>query len=183
MVRANFHIDYYEDKPKYEAGAKPKGTMVLDGYEVVTDPNARKMDFKKKINAKLNIEEEVGEYTKYEPLTIECYHATRRRWLVKCKDQADFDSWVAALKEAAVRSSARTLTDPVRVEAFDAAFDTMWRELIKIPIEIVRCGIAEGRCFRHSLVALCAFYLFRGLLRCFCHPPSFVLLLHASTSL
>lgn len=115
-------MDYYEDEEKFKANAKPKGTMILEGYQIVTDPNARKVEQKKAVNAKFQIDEDVGEYTKYEPFTIECYHAARRRWLIKCKDEEDFNTWVAVLKEAAERCKGRTLTDPLKIKAFDSGF-------------------------------------------------------------
>ena len=132
-VRENFHIDYYEDEEKFKAGAKPKGTMILEGYRVVSDPNARKVEHKKAVNAKFNIDEDVGEYAKYEPLTIECYHDARRRWLLKAKDQAEFDTWVAVLSEAAERCKGRTLTDPLKIEAFDSAFQATKLDLALKP--------------------------------------------------
>lgn len=122
VVKPNFTVDYYESEAKFEAAAKPKGCMVLNGYSVVRDPNARKVDAKTEMYKKLDLEEEAGEYTKYEPLTLELFHPSRRRWLMKFTEQADFDSWADTFEECCRKVDGRSTDDEVTCGAYDAAF-------------------------------------------------------------
>lgn len=138
VVRGDHRIEYYADQKNFEAGAKPKGTIALAGYTIVKDPNGRKMAAKRDLNARFNIDAEVEEYTKYEPLTIECFHPTRRRWLIKCTDEDQFASWSTMFEVCAQRNSARTLTDPLKIAAFGAAFAAA-RLPLNVPISQARC--------------------------------------------
>lgn len=122
MVRGDYRVEYFADQKTFESNGKPKGTIVLGGYTIVTDPNARKMAAKRDLYARFGIESEVAEYTKYEAMTIECFHPSRRRWLIKCNSTEDFAAWSEMFQICAQRCTSRTLKDPVRQHAFDDAF-------------------------------------------------------------
>ena len=61
-------------------------------------------------------------YEKYEPLTLEAYHESRRRWIMKFEDQATFDDWAKMLTKCAKMCKSGTLEEPVAIAAFDDAF-------------------------------------------------------------
>ena len=142
MVRGDYRVEYFADQKTFETNGKPKGTIILGGYTIVTDPNARKMAVKRDLYARFGVEEEVAEYTKYEAMTIECFHPTRRRWLIKCSSAEDFEVWSAMFTVCAQRCTGRTLKEPARIEAFDQAF-AQARLALNVPRSQVR-GSGEG---------------------------------------
>eukprot|EP00045_Choanoeca_perplexa_P006487 m.55420 g.55420 ORF g.55420 m.55420 type:complete len:590 (-) comp13652_c0_seq1:80-1849(-) len=122
VVLPNHRVEYYESEAAYNSGAKPKGTMLLDGYKIVRDPNARKIAEKTKTNELLKLEAGEVTYEKYEPLTLEAYHETRRRWLFKFEDQATFDEWAKMLEKCSKMCKSGLLKEETAIAAFDAAF-------------------------------------------------------------
>ncbi|EGD81784.1 hypothetical protein PTSG_02497 [Salpingoeca rosetta] len=127
VVRPDHVIDYYETEDKYKSGGSPKGSINLSGYTVVTNPNQRKQEEKQEL-AKL-FGGNAGEYSKYEPYTLECYHRVKRRWLIKCKDQAQFDEWADILHTCVRNVEAGTLKDELQKEAFDKAVENLRNRL------------------------------------------------------
>eukprot|EP00051_Salpingoeca_urceolata_P026309 m.476829 g.476829 ORF g.476829 m.476829 type:complete len:563 (-) comp20666_c0_seq1:150-1838(-) len=133
VVRPDYVIDYYESQEKYESGAaKPKGSVNLAGYRVVTSPNQRKMDALQAKFKVLGITEPVPEYTKYPEFMIECFRNNQRRWLIQCKDAAEFDEWSEMLTTCCRKAKGRTETDPVIISAFDKAFAAL-RGSLNVP--------------------------------------------------
>ncbi|EGD72077.1 hypothetical protein PTSG_00094 [Salpingoeca rosetta] len=120
VVRPDHVIAYYASADNYAAGAKPKGTINLCGYDIVRDPNKRKIEVREQ-HARLFGGDPPDDYTKYEPLTIECYHRVKRRWLIKCKDEEQFERWLDILTTCSRFVSTRSLRDPVECAAFDNA--------------------------------------------------------------
>ncbi|EDQ89559.1 uncharacterized protein MONBRDRAFT_37019 [Monosiga brevicollis MX1] len=122
VVRKDHNIDYYESEQAFKDGKKPKGTINLSGYEVVTDPNGRKI--KQKQDQAKEFGEEIGdvEYDKYEPLTMECFHDSKRRWLFKFETQDQFDEWAITFAECSKLVSSRTMEDDQMYEAFQEAY-------------------------------------------------------------
>lgn len=130
VVRHDYIVDYYESEEKKNAGAAPKGSINLAGYEVVTEPNKRKMKVLEEKFKALKIADAIPEYTKYPEFMIECYRNNQRRWLFQCKDQEEFDEWVDVLRVACRKAKGRSETDPVIIAAYDKAFEalrsTLW---------------------------------------------------------
>eukprot|EP00049_Salpingoeca_infusionum_P017423 m.352897 g.352897 ORF g.352897 m.352897 type:complete len:574 (+) comp16637_c0_seq1:92-1813(+) len=123
VVQPDYIIKYYEDDSKVAAG-KPKGEINLAGYEVHLDPNSRKTSVKQ-FEAETYGTDASGEYSKYEPFTIECFHKSRRRWLVKCATAEEHAEWGAVLKKCAACVNASALPEgPVR-EAFAPAIESL----------------------------------------------------------
>eukprot|EP00056_Hartaetosiga_gracilis_P008861 m.127388 g.127388 ORF g.127388 m.127388 type:complete len:633 (-) comp13008_c0_seq1:173-2071(-) len=124
VVRADYLVEYYENEDKFKAGAKPKGVINLAGYQVVVDPNGRKIKEKQK-------EVEVygtsfsGEYTKYEPLTLECYSETKRRWLFRFKDVEEFNTWSDIFSRCVKKVRSGTLDDEQMQAAYHDAITAM----------------------------------------------------------
>lgn len=135
MVRADYAVEYYESEEAYEQKAKPKGAMYLEGYEVVRDPNVRKVQAKEELHKKFGIEGGV-EYTKYEPLTLEIFHPIRRRWLMRFTSQEEFDSWAKMFDQVVLRARSRTLRDPIAARAFQSTFEAL-RTPLDVPSNMV----------------------------------------------
>eukprot|EP00730_Choanoeca_flexa_P019689 TRINITY_DN9624_c0_g1_i2.p1 TRINITY_DN9624_c0_g1~~TRINITY_DN9624_c0_g1_i2.p1 ORF type:complete len:579 (+),score=224.21 TRINITY_DN9624_c0_g1_i2:45-1781(+) len=122
VVRPNYRIEYYENEDAFNKGAKPKGFMLLDGYDIVTDPNARKIKEKKEMQELFKLGDDPIEYAKYEEFTLEAYHSARRRWLVKFDDKAQFDEWATIFKKCSKLCKSGTLEDELMIDAYKAAF-------------------------------------------------------------
>eukprot|EP00045_Choanoeca_perplexa_P010137 m.101466 g.101466 ORF g.101466 m.101466 type:complete len:573 (-) comp15171_c0_seq1:99-1817(-) len=123
VVLPNYWVQYYESEEAYNEGAKPKGTMLLDGYEVFRDPNSRKIQAKTALNKQLGIEQsEPIEYSKYAPLTLEVFHEGRRRWLLQFEDQETFDEWAEMLTSCTKLCESGVLEEPIAKSAFAEAF-------------------------------------------------------------
>jgi hypothetical protein len=91
-------------------------------FQIVRDPNARKIKEKTAVNEMLKMDAGEVTYEKYEPLTLEAYHANRRRWLMKFEDQATFDDWAKMLTKCTKMCKSGLLKEPVAIAAFDSAF-------------------------------------------------------------
>lgn len=128
VVLPTYKVQYFDSKDTYESGGKPKGTIMLDGYKMYTDPNARKKKAKEALNKKLGADSGPVEYEKYEPLTLEGYHDERRRWLFKFENKEDFDAWNKMFTKCCKFCKSGLLTDKDAIEAFAKAFKVSQKE-------------------------------------------------------
>lgn len=128
VVRPDCIIDYYENEAKYKSGGKPKGTINLSAYTIYTEPNKRKQEEKRQLAENFGVSPQ-DDYSKYEPLTLECYHPIRRRWLIKCNDEEQFKQWADILKLCALKVDTGTLKDSLKKDAFAQAASNLSKKL------------------------------------------------------
>lgn len=127
VVRHDYVVEYYESQEKWKAGAKPKGRVLLSGFQVEMDPNSFAKKWQEEFQKQLNIDEPVADKKDFKPFTIELYHPSRRCWYMVCENEEEFKSWGETFKSVCWRSPMLANDDPVAQAAFEHAVrETRW---------------------------------------------------------
>ena len=112
-VRKNWKRRWFAISPDYtvayyanERDRQPRGSMMMQGYEVRPDCFKGEKDF-----------------------CIELHHRSRRCFYVYADSREDYEQWIPILKEVCRKSRFRMHPDPLRARAFDAAFKSTQRTM------------------------------------------------------
>lgn len=130
VVKPDYSVDYFvTEQDAQQEKPKPKGTMILQGYYVYTNPNGEFLSRLKNIATKMGLNvEDLPKPKEFPPFTLEIYHWRRRCYYITCENQEEFDSWVRTFRECCWENKGLKNQDWVHVRAFTRAVrETRWR--------------------------------------------------------
>jgi len=125
VARYDFVVDYYESDA---ISKKAKGSMSLNGYRVIEDPNDGIIKRLTTLAEKMGINmSEIPKPKEYPKLTFELHHDRRRCYFVKCETEEEFKEWVDVFKTCCRRAYGLKNRDHVHQKAFHEAIRrTRW---------------------------------------------------------
>ncbi|XP_046850342.1 PH domain-containing protein DDB_G0267786-like [Xenia sp. Carnegie-2017] len=128
VVNPDFSVSYYETEDAYNQGCKPKGNIILAGYDVEENADDANLQKLKQLAKTLGIKEEsLPSPEKTPPNTLILSHDRRRKYYITAKSDEEKMDWVEMFKTCARKTKGFKNKDPVG----NAAFTTAYRQACK----------------------------------------------------